>query len=62
LEALTALPSTPRLMAMIPSHSGLTFNPYAEKLNGRLAMMGFAAAIACELVTDQGIIPWLTHL
>lgn len=38
------------------------FNQYAEKLNGRLAMMGFVSAIAFELVTGQGIVTWLTHL
>ncbi len=38
------------------------FHPYAEKLNGRLAMIGFVAAIAFEWVNGQGIITWLTHL
>jgi Chlorophyll A-B binding protein len=38
------------------------FNEYAEKLNGRLAMIGFISAIAFELITGQGIISWLTHL
>ncbi|MEM6839303.1 MAG: high light inducible protein [Cyanobacteria bacterium P01_H01_bin.121] len=38
------------------------FNCYAEKLNGRLAMVGFVFAIAFELATGQGIITWLTHL
>ena len=31
------------------------FNQYAEKLNGRLAMIGFVSAIAFELMTGQGI-------
>ncbi|MBF2036538.1 MAG: high light inducible protein [Leptolyngbyaceae cyanobacterium T60_A2020_046] len=38
------------------------FNTYAEKLNGRLAMVGFISAIAFEALTGQGIISWLTHL
>lgn len=38
------------------------FNTYAEKLNGRLAMIGFISAIAFEALTGQGIISWLTHL
>lgn len=38
------------------------FNEYAEKLNGRLAMIGFISAIAFELLTGQGIVSWLTHL
>ncbi len=38
------------------------FNAYAEKLNGRLAMIGFVSALAFEALTGQGIITWLTHL
>ncbi len=38
------------------------FNPYAEKLNGRLAMIGFVSALLFEALTGQGIITWLTNL
>ncbi|MBD0270065.1 chlorophyll a/b-binding protein [Pseudanabaena sp. FACHB-2040] len=38
------------------------FNEYAEKLNGRLAMIGFISAIAFEALTGHGIISWLTQL
>jgi hypothetical protein len=38
------------------------FNAYAEKLNGRLAMIGFVSALAFEGLTGQGIVTWLTHL
>lgn len=38
------------------------FNTYAEKLNGRLAMIGFVSAIAFEALTGHGIVTWLTHL
>jgi hypothetical protein len=38
------------------------FNEYAEKLNGRLAMIGFISAIAFEALTGHGIISWLTRL
>ncbi len=38
------------------------FNAYAEKLNGRLAMVGFVSAILFELLTGHGILTWLTHL
>jgi hypothetical protein len=38
------------------------FNTYAEKLNGRLAMVGFVSALAFEMLTGQGIVTWLTHL
>lgn len=35
------------------------FNEYAERLNGRAAMIGFALMIVIEYVTDQGVISWL---
>jgi Chlorophyll A-B binding protein len=35
------------------------FNSYAERLNGRAAMMGFVIAIAIECVTRQGVMTWL---
>ncbi len=41
---------------------GFGFTEYAEKLNGRLAMIGFVALIAIELVTGHGAIAWLTIL
>jgi hypothetical protein len=38
------------------------FNEHAEKLNGRLAMIGFVAALILEAVTGHGVIGWLTGL
>jgi hypothetical protein len=38
------------------------FNKYAEKLNGRLAMLGFVSLLAFEAITGQGLIGWLTSL
>jgi hypothetical protein len=35
------------------------FNEYAERLNGRAAMIGFALALAIEYVTGQGLLEWL---
>ncbi|MGK7928793.1 MAG: chlorophyll a/b-binding protein [Spirulina sp.] len=32
------------------------FTEKAENLNGRLAMIGFVAAIAVELITGQGVL------
>ncbi|MEJ6487140.1 high light inducible protein [Nostoc punctiforme UO1] len=36
------------------------FTEYAEKLNGRLAMIGFISLIALEVFTGHGLIGWLT--
>jgi hypothetical protein len=35
------------------------FNEYAERLNGRAAMIGFAILLAVEYVTGQGLLDWL---
>lgn len=35
------------------------FNSYAERLNGRAAMVGFVAIIVIELVTGKGFLSWL---
>jgi Chlorophyll A-B binding protein len=35
------------------------FTPSAENLNGRMAMIGFVAALITELVTGQGVVHFL---
>lgn len=35
---------------------------YAEKLNGRLAMIGFVALIIQEVLTGHGIVGFITNL
>lgn len=37
----------------------LGFNRYAERLNGRAAMVGFVIALAIEYFTGQGVLSWL---
>ncbi|QNI53634.1 high light inducible protein [Synechococcus sp. BIOS-E4-1] len=36
--------------------AGWGFHERAEKLNGRLAMLGFVAAIATELISGEGLL------
>ncbi|GAB4225353.1 MAG: chlorophyll a/b-binding protein [Stanieria sp.] len=38
------------------------FTRYAEKLNGRLAMIGFVSALLLEILTGHGVVGWLTNL
>ncbi len=38
------------------------FTPFAELLNGRLAMIGFVSLMALEVVTGHGILGLLTGL
>ena len=35
------------------------FNEYAERLNGRAAMIGFMLVVIIECVTSQGVLAWL---
>lgn len=35
------------------------WNPYAELVNGRFAMIGFAALLIIELLTHQSFFQWL---
>ncbi len=35
------------------------FNEYAERLNGRAAMIGFLLAIVIEFATGNGVLAWL---
>ncbi len=35
------------------------FNEYAERLNGRAAMIGFILMIVIEYVSNQGLLSWL---
>ena len=35
------------------------FNEYAERLNGRAAMIGFMLMTIIEYVTGQGVLAWL---
>lgn len=46
--------TTPRL-----TEPKFGFNEYAERLNGRAAMIGFAIAVAIEYFTGQGVLTWL---
>jgi hypothetical protein len=38
------------------------FTVHAEKMNGRLAMIGFISVLAFEAVTGQGLIQWFMNL
>ncbi|MDZ7969401.1 MAG: chlorophyll a/b-binding protein [Nostoc sp. DedSLP03] len=38
------------------------FTKYAEKLNGRLAMIAFVSLIAVEVITGHGLVGWLTSV
>ena len=43
-------------MEYATADAGWGFHERAEKLNGRLAMVGFIAALATELLTGEGLL------
>ena len=43
-------------MKLAGPDAGWGFHARAEKLNGRLAMLGFVAAIATELISGEGLL------
>ena len=43
-------------MELAAADAGWGFHKRAEKLNGRLAMIGLIAAIATELISGQGLL------
>ncbi|MBD2308092.1 hypothetical protein H6G17_21710 [Chroococcidiopsis sp. FACHB-1243] len=54
---MTAQPqptTTPRL-----EEPKFGFNEYAERLNGRAAMIGFLLMVAIEVITGHGVLAWL---
>jgi hypothetical protein len=46
----------------VDQSSKFGFTKSAEKLNGRLAMIGFVSLIALEALTGHGLVEWLTSL
>ncbi|QIZ72794.1 chlorophyll a/b-binding protein [Oxynema aestuarii] len=50
----------PKMYVQEQSRTG--FTQYAEKLNGRLAMLGFVSMLVMEALTGQGLISWLSNL
>lgn len=57
----TATPTTATPMTANPSSDDPSFgwNLYAERVNGRFAMVGFVALLVLEAVTHQDFWSWL---
>ncbi|MBG1269384.1 chlorophyll a/b-binding protein [Nostoc sp. WHI] len=59
-DKLNNLAIAPQMYVTQQSQLGLT--DYAEKLNGRLAMIGFVSLLAVEILTGHGAIAFLNSL
>lgn len=46
----------------IAEESQVGFTPQAERLNGRLAMIGFVSLLALEILSGHGIVGFLSSL
>jgi hypothetical protein len=46
----------------VEENAGTGFNINAEKLNGRLAMIGFVSLLAMEVISGHGIVGFITSL
>lgn len=55
-QDLTPAASVPTAAEPAPAFG---WNRYAERINGRFAMVGFAALLLLELVTGQTFFSWL---
>ncbi|MDR9402764.1 MAG: chlorophyll a/b-binding protein [Halothece sp. Uz-M2-17] len=53
--------ANPQHESLIPEIENPAFGwtPYAERMNGRFAMIGFIALLLVELMTNQGFLVWL---
>ncbi|ERN40062.1 chlorophyll A-B binding protein [Rubidibacter lacunae KORDI 51-2] len=54
-EPASPLPS----MTSAPEEPGFGLTAYAERLNGRFAMVGFVALLVIEVLTGQGLLHWM---
>jgi len=54
---MTTSPQPTQKPKLSPPRYG--FNDYAERLNGRAAMVGFTLTVAIEYITHQPLLSWL---
>ncbi len=58
-DEATNVPSPDSPLLATPQDPAFGWNVYAEKLNGRFAMVGFVALLLLELLTRQDFFTWL---
>lgn len=51
--------TTPEAASDHPVTPSFGWNSYAERINGRFAMIGFVALLLIELITRQDFVTWL---
>lgn len=60
-EKTTNEQPNPNSESLIPEVEEPAFGwtAYAERMNGRFAMLGFVALLLIEIITDQSFLHWL---
>ncbi len=52
-------PQAPESAVGVPNAPSFGWNVYAERMNGRFAMVGFVALLVLEAITRQDFLTWL---
>jgi hypothetical protein len=55
MSELTPTPTTSATTGDVPAFG---WSAYAERINGRFAMVGFAAVVLIEVLTDDTFLHW----
>ena len=58
-ESVTSSPNQPQTERPNQPEPAFGWTPYAEQINGRVAMLGFVSLLVLELVTHQDLFTWL---
>ena len=61
MTANTSSDNTPETQDVVQENAtpGFGWTQYAEKINGRFAMVGFIAVLVMELFTQQDFFTWI---
>jgi hypothetical protein len=57
--ASTPTPAAPKFTAPTESTPSFGWNDYAERINGRFAMIGIVSLLILEIVTQQTFFSWI---
>lgn len=59
MKSPTPTPSPSEQDSLNQPEPAFGWTAYAEQINGRFAMIGFAGLLLLEVITKQGLLSWL---